>query len=80
LNQVEAKLKLEKDKLRLSRKILSEYGNLSSPTVLFILDELRKESVKEGKSTTGEGLEYGVLLGFGPGLSIETIVLRSVPI
>ncbi|XP_078171086.1 stilbene synthase 4-like [Carex rostrata] len=80
LNQVEAKLKLDKDKLRLSRKILSEYGNLSSPTVLFILDELRKESAKEGKLTTGNGLEYGVLLGFGPGLSIETVVLRSVPI
>ncbi|XP_078154462.1 stilbene synthase 4-like [Carex rostrata] len=80
LNQVEAKLKLDKDKLRLSRKILSEYGNMSSPTVLFVLDELRKESVKEGKLTTGGGLEYGVLLGFGPGLSIETIVLRSVAI
>ena len=80
LNQVEAKLKLDKDKLRLSRKILSEYGNMSSPTVLFILDELRKESVKEGKLTTGGGLEYGVLLGFGPGLSIETIILRSIAI
>ncbi|XP_078154461.1 stilbene synthase 4-like [Carex rostrata] len=80
LNQVEAKLKLDKDKLLLSRKVLSEYGNMSSPTVLFILDELRKESVKEGKLTTGGGLEYGVLLGFGPGLSIETIVLRSVAI
>ncbi|KAJ4795145.1 Chalcone synthase [Rhynchospora pubera] len=80
LNQVEAKLKLNKDKLSLSRKVLSEYGNLSSPTVLFILNELRKESVSEGKSTTGNGFEYGVLLGFGPGLSIETVVLRSVPI
>ncbi|KAJ1686121.1 hypothetical protein LUZ63_017511 [Rhynchospora breviuscula] len=80
LNQVEAKLKLNKDKLRLSRKVLSEYGNLSSPTVLFILNELRKESVSEGKSTTGNGFEYGVLLGFGPGLSIETVVLRSIPI
>jgi predicted naringenin-chalcone synthase len=80
LNQVEAKLKLDKDKLRLSRKVLSEYGNMSSPTVLFILDELRKESVKEGKSTTGAGLEYGVLVAFGPGISIETIVLRSSPI
>jgi predicted naringenin-chalcone synthase len=80
LNQVEAKLKLDKDKLRMSRKVLREYGNLSSPTVLFILDEVRKESVKEGKSTTGGGLEYGVLLGFGPGLSIETVVLRSITI
>jgi predicted naringenin-chalcone synthase len=80
LNQVEAKLKLNKAKLSLSRKVLSEYGNLSSPTVLFILDEMRKESIKEGKSTTGEGLEYGVLLGFGPGLTIETVVLRSVAI
>ncbi|KAI6678553.1 hypothetical protein NL676_039349 [Syzygium grande] len=34
----------------------------------------------EGKATTGEGMEFGVLLGFGPGITIETVVLRSVPV
>ncbi|MBA0702270.1 hypothetical protein Goari_022384, partial [Gossypium aridum] len=45
--------------------------------VIFVLDEMRKMSVLEGKATTGEGLEWGVLFGFGPGLTVETLVLRS---
>ena len=60
--------------------MLSEYGNMSSATVFFILDEMRKKSIQEGKSTTGEGLKWGVLFGFGPGITVETVVLQSVPI
>ncbi|OMO50262.1 hypothetical protein COLO4_38150 [Corchorus olitorius] len=48
-----------------------------SPSVLFALDEMRKQSIKQGKSTTGQGLEWGVLLALGPGLTVETIGLRS---
>ncbi|KAF7132122.1 hypothetical protein RHSIM_Rhsim09G0053500 [Rhododendron simsii] len=46
--------------------------------VLFILDEMRKESGDEGLKTIGEGLEWGVLFGFGPGLTVETVVLHSL--
>lgn len=80
LDQVEAKLGLTKDKLRASRHIMSEYGNMSSSCVLFILDEMRNKCLEEGKATTGEGLDWGVLFGFGPGLTVETVVLHSVPI
>ncbi|RVW58313.1 Stilbene synthase 4 [Vitis vinifera] len=73
LDAVEAKLSLDKQKLKATRHILSEYGNMSSACVLFILDEMRKKSLKEGKTTTGEGLDWGVLFGFGPGLTIETL-------
>ncbi|KAI3976000.1 hypothetical protein MKX01_016683 [Papaver californicum] len=52
---------------------------MSSACVLFILDEMRKKSLEEGKSTTGDGLEWGVLFGFGPSLTVETVVLHSVP-
>uniref|UniRef100_A0A7N0U8E2 Chalcone synthase n=1 Tax=Kalanchoe fedtschenkoi TaxID=63787 RepID=A0A7N0U8E2_KALFE len=79
LNLVEAKLGLGEEKLRASRHVLSEFGNMSSPTILFIMDEMRKKSLQESKATTGEGLEWGVLIGFGPGITAETIVLRSVP-
>ena len=79
LDAVEAKLSLDKQKLNATRHILSEYGNMSSACVLFILDEMRKKSLKEGKTTTGEGLDWGVLFGFGPGLTIETVVLHSIP-
>lgn len=53
---------------------------MSSACVLFIMDEMRKISAKEGLSSTGEGLEWGVLFGFGPGLTVETVVLHSMPI
>ncbi|KAK7336182.1 hypothetical protein VNO77_16715 [Canavalia gladiata] len=80
LDQVETKLRLKEEKLRSTRHVLSEYGNMSSACVLFILDEVRKRSMEEGKGTTGEGFEWGVLFGFGPGLTVETVVLHSVPL
>ncbi|XP_004239898.2 chalcone synthase B [Solanum lycopersicum] len=80
VDQVENILGLEPDRLRATRNILREYGNLSSACVLFILDEIRKRSARDGLKTTGDGLDLGVLLSFGPGLTIETVVLRSMPI
>ncbi|OMO70186.1 hypothetical protein COLO4_28718 [Corchorus olitorius] len=80
LDLLEAKLGLEKHKLRATRHVLSEFGNMSSASVLFVLDEMRKKCMEEGKATTGEGLEWGVLLGLGPGLTAETVVLHSIPI
>lgn len=78
LNAVEERLGLKKEKMRASRHVLSEYGNMGCGSVLFALDEMRKTSIKEGKSTTGDGLELGVLLACGPGITVETVVLRSV--
>nr|BAC10998.1 chalcone synthase [Nierembergia sp. NB17] len=78
LDQVELKLGLKPEKLRATRQVLSEYGNMSSACVLFILDEMRKTSSKMGLGSTGEGLDWGVLFGFGPGLTVETVVLHSV--
>ena len=40
---------------------------------------MRKKSLKGENATTGEGLDWGVLFGFGPGLTIETVVLHSIP-
>jgi len=80
LDMVEAEVNLDKKRMRATRHILSEYGNMSSACVLFILDEMRKRSMHEGMATTGEGMDWGVLFGFGPGLTVETVVLHSVPI
>ncbi|XP_023734208.1 chalcone synthase 2 [Lactuca sativa] len=80
LDQVEENLCLRPEKLRASRHVLAEYGNLSSPCVLFILNEMRHSSVTQGAITTGEGLEWGVLMGFGPGVTVDTVVLHSVSI
>nr|BAM28982.1 chalcone synthase C [Lilium hybrid division I] len=80
LDQVEERLALKKEKMKATRHVLSEYGNMSSACVLFILDEMRKKSAEEGKATTGEGLDWGVMFGFGPGLTVETVVFHSLPI
>ncbi|GLT88199.1 hypothetical protein SLE2022_062340 [Rubroshorea leprosula] len=77
LDQVEAKLGLKPEKLLASRQILAEYGNMSSASVLFIMDVMRKKSVENRLKTTGEGFEWGVLMGFGAGLTLETVVLHS---
>jgi predicted naringenin-chalcone synthase len=49
-----------------SREVLSEFGNMSSPTVLFILDRLRR----------ADSLRPCVALGFGPGLVAEAALFR----
>lgn len=79
LDEIESKLGLSKCKFGVTRHVLQEYGNMSGACVLFILDEVRRRSKEERMLTTGEGHEWGVLFGFGPGLTVETVVLRSCP-
>ncbi len=50
-------------------KVLSNYGNMSSATVLFVLDELSKK-LKKNKSE-----EQILSFAFGPGLTFESMVL-----
>lgn len=80
LDQIESTLGLKPEKLRATRSVLRDYGNMSSATVIFIMDEMRKQSAKEERESSGEGLEWGVLYGFGPGLTVESVVLHSVPL
>jgi chalcone synthase len=77
LEQIEAELALDKEKLKATRHVLAEYGNMMSSTIFFMLDAMRKQSAGEGKTTVGGGMEYGVLLGFGAGITMETTVLRA---
>ncbi|KAJ7547381.1 hypothetical protein O6H91_08G083100 [Diphasiastrum complanatum] len=80
IDQMEQKLKLTQGKMTATRDILAAYGNMSSASVLFVLNQLRKRSLELNLSTTGEGCELGVLIGFGPGLTVETLVLKSTSI
>jgi alkylresorcinol/alkylpyrone synthase len=50
--------------------ILRRYGNLSSATVLFVLDSL------VGRPPAIEPGDYGLLAAFGPGFSCELSLLR----
>jgi alkylresorcinol/alkylpyrone synthase len=48
--------------------VLSEYGNLSSASVIFVLDG----SLARRKARSGD---YGLLAAFGPGFSSEMLLL-----
>jgi predicted naringenin-chalcone synthase len=62
-------LGLEEQQLRFSRHVLRNYGNMSSPTALFVLDEV----VRSGEPEPGD---YGVLMALGPGFAAEGALLR----
>lgn len=66
LDAVESSLNLDARHTTLSREVLNEQGNMSSPTVLFVLERL-EASAPQGAC---------VLLGFGPGLMAEACLLR----
>ena len=55
-------LDLRPDQLSASREVLRSFGNMSSPTVLFVLERLARTAAN------------GVALTFGPGLSLEGMV------
>ena len=65
LDAVQESLALPESAMADSRDILRRYGNMSSPTVLFILQQLQR------RNETG----ITAILGFGPGLIAEALLL-----
>jgi prepilin-type processing-associated H-X9-DG protein len=61
LSSVGQALDLDKEALNASKEILRDYGNMSSPTILFILNHLREQGAERPC----------VALAFGPGLMAE---------
>jgi predicted naringenin-chalcone synthase len=64
LDKAEGVLELGAEGLAASRTVLRDYGNMSSATILFVLDEL----LRNGEPAEGERV---CALAFGPGLTIE---------
>ncbi len=69
LDVVQERLGLTAEALEPSRHVLATYGNCSSPTVLLVLEELRKRETSP---------ERVVVLAFGPGLTLYGMLLRKV--
>ncbi|HEX6970368.1 MAG TPA: 3-oxoacyl-[acyl-carrier-protein] synthase III C-terminal domain-containing protein [Micromonosporaceae bacterium] len=67
LNVVERELALPAAALRDSRGTLADHGNCSSPTVLLILDRLRRAAPRPRRV---------VMLAFGPGLTLYAALLE----
>jgi alkylresorcinol/alkylpyrone synthase len=51
-----------------TKAVLSEYGNMSSATVLYVLERFMKKEIKAG--------ELGLMLSFGPGFSAQRLLLK----
>jgi predicted naringenin-chalcone synthase len=66
LDAVERCLGLEGQDLAASREVLRACGNMSSPSVLFVLEKL-----------LSKGTGRGAMLSFGPGLSLEGMVWQQ---
>jgi predicted naringenin-chalcone synthase len=62
-------LGLGEEEIGYARRVLRDYGNMSSPTALFVLEDV----VKSGKPQRGD---LGVLMALGPGFAAEGALLR----
>jgi len=69
LRFIEEELGLTAESTRYSWETLRDYGNLSSASVLFVLQEwMEKGDLRAG--------DYGLLVAFGPGFSAEMMLLQ----
>ena len=69
LDEYERSLGLKHGSIAHSRKVLREHGNMSSPTVLYVL----KEFIDDKKHNIGD---YGLISALGPGFSSELILFQ----
>jgi alkylresorcinol/alkylpyrone synthase len=69
IDTVEAEFGLDSQALQLSRDTLAEIGNISSGTVLYMLDKTLSEKQTPPNS-------YGLMVAMGPGFSQEAILLK----
>jgi len=70
LEVIERKLGISKEQNMHARGVLRDYGNMSSPTVLFVLKSIfdKQEAEDDGK--------HILSFAFGPGLTLESAVLK----
>lgn len=67
LEDVQETLNLQDEQVAQSWEVLRRHGNMSSPTILFVL----KRCLEAMERSDGSSGRYGVALAFGPGLTIE---------
>ncbi|MGZ3944005.1 MAG: type III polyketide synthase [Mucilaginibacter sp.] len=60
-------LEVEGDFLKNSRVVMNNYGNMSSVTVLYVLEKFINEGFEDG---------YGLMMAMGPGFSSEMVLLE----
>ncbi len=74
LTMVEAALQLSSNSLNTSRDILAQYGNMSSATIFFILEQL---FARKKLDPSHQNKHACVAMAFGPGLTTELALFTS---
>ena len=67
IDAIETALELNQGELNLEREVLNDYGNMSAPTVMFVLDRLLKQGLPERVLMTA----------FGPGFTCAGLMLQA---
>ncbi|MEP6595464.1 MAG: type III polyketide synthase [Ginsengibacter sp.] len=72
LSSIQKSINIPEEALQQSYNVLRDYGNMSSPTILFVLKEIMDElkNMEEQKANI-----FGA--AFGPGLTMETFILSD---
>lgn len=69
LDYLQEALGLTDAEVGFARQVLRRYGNMSSVTIFFVLDEI----MRQGHPQPGD---YALLQGFGPGLTVELCLIQ----
>ncbi|RNC83744.1 MAG: type III polyketide synthase [Balneola sp.] len=70
IDKVVEAMQLKEEQVQSSRKVLANYGNMSSATVLFVLKDILSRCPENGSRV--------LPIAFGPGLTIESGLFRVV--
>jgi prepilin-type processing-associated H-X9-DG protein len=70
LESIESELGISKSQNHEAYWVLKNYGNMSSPTILFVLHHLMD------KIQAQDNEEYILSFAFGPGLTVESVVMK----
>lgn len=70
LQEFAKSLDLQDSDLEVSYDILRQFGNMSSVTIFYVLEQMKKNITTKGEKVFAAG--------FGPGLTIESAILKSV--
>jgi predicted naringenin-chalcone synthase len=69
IEAIKTGLGLSEEQLAVTRQVLSEFGNMSSPTVIFELERILSAGIAKG--------EWCVMVAFGAGFSAHAWLLRG---
>lgn len=69
INALKREMGLSEEQIRVTREVLAEYGNMSSPTVWFALRKILDTGIAPG--------DWCIMVAFGAGLSAHAFLLKG---